>query len=115
MSPVVVAISIKPITIITPPIPNVARAPIFVKVQDGMRLAMPTMNDNIEKPRPAPDHDQDISSIMYGKATPREAKVAAVTWKNSRLTRAKLIQPRRIVFVGIPAEGVIDIEANVPE
>jgi hypothetical protein len=64
---------------ITPPIPNVARTPILVNVQDGTRLAMPTMNDNIENPSPAPDHDQDISSIMNGSATPREAKVAAVT------------------------------------
>jgi hypothetical protein len=73
------------------------------------------MNDNIENPSPAPDHDQDISSIMNGKATPREAKVAAVTWKNSKLTRAKLSQPRRTIFVGIPSEGEIDILASVPE
>jgi len=66
--------------------------PNFRNVHDGIRLAMPTINERTEKPRPALDHDQDISSIIKGSATPRDVNVAAVIWKKIRLTSVNLAQ-----------------------
>jgi hypothetical protein len=81
-------------------------------VHDGIRLAIPTMNDSTEKPRPASDHDQDISSIMKGITTPSDVNVAAVIWKKIRLTSANFVQLCLAKFVDVPVAGELDIYFN---
>ena len=75
---------------------------------------MPTMKDNTEKPSPAPDHVQDISSIMNGNTTPRDENVAAVIWKKIALTSANLSQPCQEVSRTESPAFVSDIRDKIP-
>ena len=67
----------------------------------GSQPVIPTMKESREKPTPASDHDQDNSSIMNGRATPRDVNVDAVMWKKMTLTSVNFHQLKKPTF-GVP-------------